>query len=280
MAKESLGYKVARAARTGGHRRGAGRTLETFHIIFVVIIVLGIGLVYYSRAEALNGTVANSTPPTTKQTWFSAVDFDVCGTILPNLPQNPGLYSPTTGKIKLGFYTTGNGLITIHPLNHTQAGNNAVLSQFFSNYPGLVVTPSELKLPGRPAHKTGGKCNLKTASVTTEVWSSGLGTSGQVLTNNFNSFLFQNDLEITIAYLPNGVSVPKPPSSLIQAMFNAKPTTSNSTTTTTPARLPTATSPKLPTSTPASVPSSPGVKSSLTPTKVSSPTKSSSKKTG
>lgn len=253
MARDSFGSKVARAARTGGGRPGGPRTLNTFHIAFIVIIVIGIALVTYSRSEALNGTVANSTPPTTKQTWYAALDFDVCGTILPNLPANPNLYSkksPSTSP-SLGFYTTGNGLITIHPLNHNQAGNNATLNKFFNNYPGLLLSQTELKLPGKKAFKNGGKCNLKTASVRTEVWPSGVGSTGQLLTNNLSTFVFQNDLEITVAFLPNGVSVPKPPSSLLRTMFNTKPPSSSKSTPTktTPASpsLPITSHPPIPT---------------------------------
>ncbi len=235
---------VARAARTGGRRPGVQRSVEGFHIVLAVIIVLGVFLVWYSRYQAENGSTANSIPPTTKQTWITGISFDVCGTVEPNLPTNPNLYTgtansstasktPASGTIKLGLYTKGDGIIRIHPLSHADAGDNATLGRFVTHYPGLALSQTEFVYPGKPAKHNGDTCGGKPGTVQVKIWPNTLTTTqGILVSGNPADQKLGNDQLITVAFLPKGAHIPRPPQSVITTLLS---TSTASTTTTTPA---------------------------------------------
>lgn len=246
---------VARAARTGGGRRaGTGRTVQTFHLVLIAIVVVGIGLVWFSRYEAENGTVANSTPPTTKQTWLTGYSIDICGTRQPNLPTNANLYTAGTsvktsagkpvvsGTVELSLYTEGDGIIHIHPLARADAGDNATLGLFVKEYPGLTLDQTELRYPGGKLYTNGDKCGTKRGTVEVELWKNLLqSATGALVPGNPDNLKLDNDQLITIAFLPAGQTVPRPPESIVNSIFASPSTTTTVPTTTPPTGASTAT---------------------------------------
>ena len=52
----------------------------------VLICVVGLFLVGFSRYQLTHRTDLVAGPPTTTQQWYAALGIDVCGTMQPNLP--------------------------------------------------------------------------------------------------------------------------------------------------------------------------------------------------
>jgi hypothetical protein len=241
MARDSLGRMVARAARTGGRRPGTGPAIERFHLVLAAIVVLGSLLVWYSRYEAENPVGASSTPPTTKQTWLTAITFDVCGNRQPNLPANPNLNGSGakggakggSGGVKLGLYTEGDGIIHIHPLSAADAGDNATLGRFVSDYPGLTLTSTSLRLPHGPLYRNGDSCGSRPGTVQVVYWPNTLPTTKAVhWKGSPTSLKLPNDGLVTVAFVPKGETVLRPTSTQVSTLLNSS--VSSTTTTAAP----------------------------------------------
>ncbi|MCL4448638.1 MAG: hypothetical protein M1483_06695 [Actinobacteria bacterium] len=243
MAKSQIGKIVAKAAATGGGRTSKGHTPFSWYATLVVIVVLGITTVAYSRyqyqhpapASKLSKS-ANANGPTTKDSWTAGFVFDICGSLQPNPPT-----VSAAGSIPRGFTTDGDGLIHIQPLLSSQTGKNATLGAFVSEYPDMVLTSDTLRYPGGYLWKNGDKCggkstnnskpgNGKPGVVQVEQWSS-LASSGTLVTGNPGSLPLKNGQLITLAFLPVGAHIPKPPVSVISALLNALHTKPKSPTT-------------------------------------------------
>ncbi len=127
MASNSTGKWVQRAATTGGGRTYRGQMPVNWYASLAVICIVGLLLVGFSRYQRTHPATSSSGPPTTSQTWYTALGIDECGTILPNLPA-------TTATSKNGLIANGNGVLTIAPKNSSQSGSNATLGKFVSEY--------------------------------------------------------------------------------------------------------------------------------------------------
>jgi hypothetical protein len=229
---------VARAAATGGGKTYRGQRPMKWYASLVLICLLGVAMIVYSRYERQHPT---ATPPTVGTQWFAAIAFDVCGTVQPDLPSNPN------ASKGLGIDTPGGGVISIAPLTTAQAGANATLGAFVSNYPGLVLTPSALRLPKKAIHHNGDTCASgtpdagKTANVAVRTWTS-FTAQGSTVSGDPTSVLLGDGQLITVAFVPNGASIPKPPSQSIADMQDAIQAAA-SPTTTTPVSVPPTTTP-------------------------------------
>ena len=58
----------------------------------------------------------------------------------------------------MGLTTTGSGVLLIAPKTSAEAGNNATLGKFASEYTGLTLSNSAVQYPGGTAYKNGQKC--------------------------------------------------------------------------------------------------------------------------
>ncbi|HLG91910.1 MAG TPA: hypothetical protein VKY15_02885 [Acidimicrobiales bacterium] len=209
MARTSISRKVARAAATGGDRRlGRGRRPLGWYGVLTLIVVLGSASVAYSRYENTHPRQAPSaTPPTVKDTWRVAYAVDICGTILPNLPQPAKL---------TGISTRGDGLIWVEPkLDRNPSldtGHRAVLGRFVASTPGLVLSSTQLGYPGRPTMTNGDKCGASPGRVRVRVWNSLVDTTGHVVSGDPNQVRLEDGQLITMAFLPPGTDIPQPPS--------------------------------------------------------------------
>ena len=250
MASNSTGKWVERAATTGGGRTYRGQRPVNWYASLVVICVVGLLLVGYSRYQRTHRTTSSSGPPTTQQTWFAALGIDICGTMKPNLPAS-------TKGATTGFTANGSGVLTIEPKNSSESGANAILGKFVSGYKGLELTSSTLQYPGTAALNNGEVCPKgspdagKPGVVIVNSWpnfeskSKGTQPSGQP-----QNLLFSNGQLITLAFVPVNATIPKPPGNVISSLISAvEQGTSATTSTTAPALSTTSTSAPVPSTT-------------------------------
>lgn len=207
MGKASSAKKVARAARAGGKTPGQRRNLG-FPAAIVVIVLLGVGLVAFARNNAPGGG-----SPELGEHWHAAYGIFVCDRWVANLPDGP--------TDQLGIHTHDDGLIHIHPFLAGAAGRSATLGRFFEQV-GMSVTDSSITLPpgdqfGHRAFVKGETtCGGEAARVVMGRWNSAMDASGkpdEVRTSGISGQHLDNDLAAyTIAFLPEGESIPPPPS--------------------------------------------------------------------
>jgi|GEM_PF-273546 len=142
MARRSFSRTVARAAASGGSKGYRARAPRGWYAMLSVILLGGFALIGYSRYE-LNYK-APALAPTTADHWYSALSFDVCGTVEPNIPANANAST-------IGIRTFGNGIIDIEPSAASKpsifTGKHATLGTFVANYSGLVLSSTVLGLP-------------------------------------------------------------------------------------------------------------------------------------
>ncbi|HWW53809.1 MAG TPA: hypothetical protein VNY84_08565 [Acidimicrobiales bacterium] len=215
MGKASSNKKVARAASTGGGRTARGARPYGWYTALVVVSAIGIFLVAFSRHEQQAAAAGH---PRGSDHWHMAYAIDICGTMQPNLPQNPNLTTSTTSTAPPpGLHTHGDGLIHIEPFVSglsIDAGNHATVAQFAKDYPGFKLTSTELQYPGQADHKNGQKCNGKPAEVRLRVWNTATGSTSITYTNPGDVHVKDGEA-VTIAFLPAGDDIPKPPAANI-----------------------------------------------------------------
>jgi hypothetical protein len=276
MARSSSGKSVARAAATGGGATYRGQMPVNWYAALVVIVLVGLASVAIAKYH-YNQT-PSATPPTVGTTWHAAISFDICGTTQPALTASP----PSSTS---GLTTTGNGLLLIAPKKAAEAGANATVGKFASEYQGLTLTNTTLKFPGGkvPEYKNGDKCAAgtpdagKVGEVTARWW--------VVTTQTKNNQLVQTkgtdspkpaDLKllnrqlITVGFVPAGTTLPKPSGSTITALLQVLAGSQPVATTTT--STPSATT----TSTPSATTSSTAATTTTAPSTTTTTTKPSS----
>lgn len=223
MGRASAGKKVARAARTGGGRTNRGQTPFGYYTSLVVVVVLGLVAVAFSRYQVHHPPAAIA--PTQSDHWYDAFAFDICGKLEPNPPANPNL--ATTG-----INTSGNGLISVAPKSSADAGHNATLGRFVSLYPGMELSSSSVQYPGGKLYVNGDRCGAKAGQVEVQVWSSLAATTGHLVKGNPTGLHLGNGQLITIGFVPAGTALPRPSSS--DNLLHPTGTQASTTTTTTP----------------------------------------------
>ncbi len=221
MARSSSGKSVARAAATGGGATYRGQMPVNWYAALVVIVLVGIASVALAKYNY------NKTPtvvePTVGTTWHAGLAFDICGTTEPALAA-----SPTTATT--GLTTTGSGVLLIAPKTASEAGNNATLGKFAQGYEGLTLTNTSLKYPSAsvPLYKNGEKCAAgtpdagKVGEVKARWWvlstqsgkSSQVKEAGGLTTVKPADLKFVNRQLITVGFVPDNVSLPKPVSAI------------------------------------------------------------------
>jgi hypothetical protein len=229
MARRSSSRKVARAAATGGGRTSRGQAPVVWYSTLALVVVLGVASVAFSRHERQAGAVA--IPPTTSDHWRAAYAFDLCGTVQPNL---------AAPRKSTGITTKGDGLIHIDPKSSSETGANATLGRFVADYPGMLLSGSSVRYPSKSTLYNGHKCGSTPGVVQVKVWSSSADTKGRTLSGDPASLLLENGQLITIAFVPKGASIPRPPSRV--ALANPTSSSTGSTPTTTPTTSPTSSS--------------------------------------
>jgi hypothetical protein len=194
-----------------------------------MICLLGVALIVYSRYERQHP--APSVQPAIGAHWYQALGFDVCGKIEPNLPANS---NASTSPIP-GIRTDGDGVIQVSPTKKADAGNNATFARFVALYPKLKLTASTLQIPGEPKYTNGQKCPAgsqyagKTGQLQIKMWPSFTppGSNNPQVFHDPAGIKLADGQLITVAFVPSGVSVPKPSS--IAAMLTDRAGSASST---------------------------------------------------
>lgn len=225
MARKQTGKWVARAAATGGSRSYRGQRPVKWYSSLVLICILGVALIWYSRYERQHPSSTGQ--PAVGTTWVAAFDFDICGTVEPALPANPGVKGQGPG-----LTTDGDDVIHIAPHAASEAGANATLGRFASDYRGMVLTSTQVRYPGKTSagptvgrtFTLGEKCPAgtkyagKKGEVVVDQWPTPT-TTKPVPVGDPPNLRLNDEQEITIAYLPKGASVPRPPGKAVTAML-------------------------------------------------------------
>jgi hypothetical protein len=201
-------------------------------MVLALIVVVGTATVAFSRYQLLNPPPKAASgpspegPPTLTDHWVAALGFDICGTFEPNLPKNKNYESA-------GIHTAGDGLIQIEPLSDKDTGARATFGRFTTLYSGLTVTSNQITIPDRGLWSNGVQCGKHAGHVQVMEWPNAQ-SQGQTVQGNPEDLRLANGQLITVAFVPNGTSIPKPPSAshlpaaLAQAAHSSTSTTSKS----------------------------------------------------
>jgi hypothetical protein len=236
---------------------GGGKTYQktrpaNFYGALAVIVILGLALTAYSRYEYQNPVKHHTTvvAPAIGSVQYAALSIQNCGVTLPDL------VADTTYKGG-GFIVGSDNVVRLTPLTSADAGNNATLKTFASEYAGLKATSTVLNVPKgagvanpKTDFKNGDTCGSttkyagKTGKVVYAYWTT-LGETKPTLTTNPAKIKFTKDLRVTLAFEPTGVT-PTAPS---QTSENEMVLDATTPTTTTTAPTTTTTAPSGPTTT-------------------------------
>lgn len=239
MARRSTGRWVARAAATGGGRTYRGQAPVRWYMSLVLIVLVGVAMVVYSRNQRLHPAAAVQ-PAVGGTPYYAALAFDVCGKAAPSLPTNAANHQ------NLGIVSQGSGVIKVAPTSSSDAGTNAVFGRFVDGYPGLKLTSTTLKLPGKGTYRNGDTCPSgtpdahKTSQLRVVTWASatGVGSTHPTTVSDPASLRFTNGELISVAYVPSSAAVFKPSVAAIAFMQTLISGVSTSTTTPTATTAP------------------------------------------
>lgn len=223
MAKGNSAKKVARLAQKGKTKKVRFQGGTVFPAVILVVCVLGLGLIFYSRSE----TSATDVSPTVNDHWHMSIGFDICGEFQPNVAGNKeSPLDPNYERYRV--HSHDDGVIHWHP-SSLATGRKAKLGIFFKVY-GITVNDTKLVIPedafgpGNPAVETvyeegEYKCEVdgKKVDGTVKVveWKSydDPVSAGKTYITSFNDIRMTNDqMAFTIAFVPDDAEVGLPPS--------------------------------------------------------------------
>lgn len=235
MPRGSIGRRVARAAATGGSRSHRGRAPFGWYVSLILICVVGLSLIGFSRYEANHPTTTTTSTtstigPSLTAQWYAGLAFDVCGNVT-TLP-------PSTNSKVAGINSLGSGIVSIAPGSvpaaQAFAGNNATLAQFVHYYlPAMKLTATELQLPGKNSvlHRNGQLCGSTAGTVQIKVWKTVVAPTGQLVGTDPGKVKFANGQMIVVAFVPKNATIPPPPKgtqSELTLLFEESQSTSTS----------------------------------------------------
>ncbi len=134
--------------------------------------------------------------------WHMAWGVYVCDKFVP-LPE-------PTGNDPVGVHTHGDGLIHIHPFKEAAAGKNAIMARFFETE-NLKVGNNGIKL-GTTTYFGGKDCGGKKTKLSVFRWKSRASKSPEVVTGDASKIALVEQQMIVFALVPEGATVPAPPS--------------------------------------------------------------------
>jgi hypothetical protein len=249
VAKSNSGKWVSRVGAAGGGKTYQKNRPANYYGALAVIVVLGIVLAVYSRYEYQNPVKHHSVviQPAIGTTRYAALSIEACGETLPYLSTDP--------TYKGGFTLQLDNVIGLTPQSSSEAGTNANLATFASEYPGLITTTSELAVPTakntanpKTTYKNGDVCPSTSkypgekGKVEYAYWST-LAQKQPKITTHPATIKFTKDLRVTLAFEPTGVTPSAPSAKTVDAMVVVATTPSTTTT------VPTVTTTTTPTTT-------------------------------
>jgi hypothetical protein len=214
--------KAARLAQKGKGKKVRFQGGTLFPLIVIAIIVIGLGTIVYARQSR---PAADASRPTVNDHWHVAYGFQLCSE--DNFTKLNGNLEETDANGQLvssAFLATGvhshdDGVIHWHPgagFGSRAVGNRAKLGVFLDNY-DVELDDDSLKFPenqgGKEYIEGETKCGDENAELKVVVWDHyNDEASGTTYVSNFDDIRITNDgMAITIAFVPRGVDVVKPP---------------------------------------------------------------------
>ncbi len=205
MGKASSNKKVARAAGTGGGRTARGRRPWLWYGTLSVFVALGIFIITTSRAEYIDGRVAGVAPRLNPggDHWHAAYGIFLCDEFIPGLTDKQG--------DEVGIHSHGDGLVHTHPSSKRSAGENAVMERFFDEV-SADIAPTSIEVPGRKKMSNGDNCGKEDGEVVVKTWKNQADAEGTLVKGNPGDVRITDGMIITIAFVPKGTELQKPPS--------------------------------------------------------------------
>lgn len=234
MARQDIGKAVSRVGATGGGRSYRAHVPYRWYGSLVLIVLLGIFLVVYSRYERQHITAAPTAAPTTSDHWVAGLTFDLCGKTQQVLAANPNYLTDN-----LGIYSSGKGVLVVAPKTSADAGQNATIGRFAQSYPKLTLTSDSVGLPKGKVYTDGEKCpsgspdHGKSGKLEAQVWQTATSNSPTSTTDVLGVHFSQSTQLVAIAFVPAGASVPRPDGTIVLAVLDASSSSSSTSTTAT-----------------------------------------------
>ncbi len=221
MAKSSSA-KVARLAQKGKTKKVRFQGGTVFPAVILVVCVLGLGLIFYSRSEGSSAEVA----PTVNDHWHMSYGIDICNEFQDNLAGNKE--NPLDANYeKYRVHSHDDGVIHWHP-SSLATGKKAKLGVFLKVY-GITMNDTKIVIPkdafgaGNPEVETvyeegKYKCEVDGKKVDgvvkARVWETydAATADGKTYISAFNDIRFTNDqMAITLAFVPDDATIDLPP---------------------------------------------------------------------
>ena len=237
MAKSATGKWVSRVGASGGSKAYKKTRPSNYYGILAVIVVLGLAATMLARYDYQHpASAVTGPPPNVGTNWFAALSVQACGETLPYLKSNP--------TATQGLRVQTDNVIEISPLSAADSGNHATLAQFANEYPGLIVSPSELAIPNSAGvanaattYRNGELCPAsskyphKAGQVEYAYWTS-FTQKTPTITTNPAAIKFSQYLQVAMAFDPKGVVPAKPSTTTVNAMVSYGAAAATTTTTT------------------------------------------------
>ena len=188
--------KAAKLAQKGQGQKIRFQGGAVFPIIVAVTLILGLGLIVYSRQSL---PAAASSPPTINDHWHAAYGFYLCDSwyqLEGNLEErNSQGQFINTNFLQTGIHSHDDGIIHWHPYTSRAVGRNATLSVFLDTYE-VVLANDSLKFPSVAALSSNAEfpaqnfnpleeyiegetqCNGEDAEVSVKAWGAFTDTDG------------------------------------------------------------------------------------------------------
>ncbi|HEY5304299.1 MAG TPA: hypothetical protein VIJ86_09610 [Acidimicrobiales bacterium] len=246
MAKSTTGKWVSRVGSSGGGKAYKKTRPSNYYGILIVIVILGLATTVLARYDYQHpASAAAGTPPTVGTTWFAAVSVEACGETLPYLKTDPNI----SGGLKI----LSDNVMQITPVNAADSGKNATLAQFGVEFPGLILSSSELAIPSAAGvanasttYRNGEQCPSsskypkKVGQVEYAYWTS-FSQKTPKITTNPGAIKLAQYLRVTMSFDPKGVVPTAPSATTVNSMVSYEASLSTTTTTTTTAGVTTTT---------------------------------------
>ncbi|MGI9595610.1 MAG: hypothetical protein ACR2QK_05600 [Acidimicrobiales bacterium] len=184
-----------------------------FIVALGLILLAGLAaVVFFAVNRESNIGVA---PEANVDHWHSAYLIHECGN---DLPASGEFDNPA------GLHTHGDGLLHLHPFNPSASGNNATIGEYFAGAGATITDDAFVSgisdvFPITLSEADG--CNGEDAILQLAVWENAFDevSSPEIITENIADFPFTSPgMAITLALLPEGSEIPRPPADRIAAL--------------------------------------------------------------
>jgi hypothetical protein len=239
VAKSATGRWVSRVGASGGGKAYKKTRPGNFYGALAVIVILGLVATVWARYDYQHPPKNPAgIAPKIGTTWYAALSLQACGKPLPYLATDTALKAQ-------GMYALPADVLKISPASSADSGNNATLAQFGNEYPGLLISTSQMDVPkndlgtANPATSytngqtcPSGKGDLyggQKGKVTYAYWTE-FGQKKPTITTNPATIKFAPDMRISIGFEPSGVTPLAPLPQTDQAMVADASTPTTTTT--------------------------------------------------